>query len=393
MAAGVSGALFSIGFRPFYLGAATFAALAVPVWVAAYSGWLSLQPVLPGYLWHGHEMVFGFAPAVIVGFLLTAARTWTGQPTLAGGSLATLFGLWLAARVLMLTGPPAAAILLDLAVLPLAAGALAIPLWRSRNWRNAFVVPLLLCLALLAGLHHGAYRGWVAVDWLTRAPVAALDLLAILLAVIGGRVIPAFSANAIPGLAPRCWPAVDAAAVGLLILIFLLDASGVDGQQADSVLQILCGCAGALHLLRVAGWRPWRAWGNGLLLALPLGYLWLPVHLLLRSVLDGGSGSVPPAATHALGLGAMASLMLAMMTRSALGHTGRALVAGWAELGMFATIHLAAVCRVFGPLLWPRMQPAWIAGSGVLWALAFALFAIRYAPIVTRPRLGAPGRS
>ncbi|MEQ8857444.1 MAG: NnrS family protein [Pseudomonadales bacterium] len=382
--------LFSIGFRPFYLGAAVFATLAVPAWFAAYAGWMPLEPVLPGYLWHAHEMLFGFAPAVIVGFLFTAARTWTGLATPSGPALAALFGLWLGARVLMITGPAGPAIAADLLVLPLGAAALAVPLWRSRNWRNAFVVPLLLLLAGLAAAHHGAYRGWVGVQWLTRSTTTALDLLALLMAVIGGRVIPAFSANAIAGLSPRHWPALEIAALGVLGAIVLLDASGAATALPGAAARALFVSAALIHLLRLWGWQPWRTRSNRLLMVLPLGYLWLPVHLLLRGLLDAPGGSMPPPAVHALGVGAMATLMLAMMTRSALGHTGRALMAGPAETVIFIAITLAALARVAGPLLLPQAQVVWVGTSAALWTLAFALFAARYAPIVAGPRVTEP---
>lgn len=382
-----AGMFLSIGFRPFYLGAAVWAVLAVPLWYAAYARGLALQPALPLPAWHAHEMVFGFAPAVIVGFLLTAARNWTGLPTPSGAALGALFILWAAARVLLLTGPAPLAAAVDLAFLPLAALSLAVPLWRSGNWRNAFVVPLLLLLGALSLAHHGAYGGWMDPFWAARAPTVALDLVALLMAVIGGRVIPAFSGNAVPGLVPRHWRIVEAAALGLLGCIIVIDATGLGSQIPAALLRGLMVAAALVHLVRLAGWQPWATRHNPLLLALPLAYLWLPVHLLLRGVLDGAGGQMAPLAIHAISVGAMAGLMLAMMTRSALGHTGRPLTAGPAELVMFAAIHLAALARVAGPLVWPGAYIGWIGLSALLWMVAFAAFVGRYAPIVMRPRV------
>jgi uncharacterized protein involved in response to NO len=364
-----------------------FAALAVPAWYATYAGWLAMAPVLPGLAWHAHEMVFGFAPAVIVGFLLTAARNWTGQPTPQGASLAGLLALWILGRVLLATGPDGLAIAVDIAFLPVAAVTLAIPLWRARNVRNAFVVPLLLMLAALCAAHHGAYRGWVDALWASRAPTTALDLVALLLAVIGGRIIPAFSANAVAGLTPRRWPLLETLALGLLGLVALLDVSGLANQLPMSLLRGLLAAAAGVHLIRLLGWQPWATCGNSMLLVLPLGYLWLPVHLLLRASLDTVPGQMSPLAVHALSVGAMAGLMLAMMTRSALGHTGRPLAAGRAEISMFVAIHLAAACRVVGPLLWPSAYVTWVGLSALLWTLAFAAFAVSYAPIVSQARV------
>ncbi len=280
----------SIGFRPFYLGAAVFGALAVPAWYAAFAGWMPVGAGLPGLAWHAHEMLFGFAPAVIAGFLLTAVRAWTGRPTPQDAPLAALFGLWAAARVLMITGPWPAAVAADVAFLPLLALTLAVPLWRSHNRRNAFVVPLLLAFGALSAVHHAAYHGWVHPLWAARAPTVAMDLVAVLLAVIGGRVIPAFSANAIRGLQPRRWPPVEWLAVGLLGLIALLDVSGWGAALGMTGLRALFALAAAIHLVRWLGWQPWATRGNGLLLVLPLGYLWLPAHLALRAGLDAAPG-------------------------------------------------------------------------------------------------------
>ncbi|HEX7036482.1 MAG TPA: NnrS family protein [Pseudomonadales bacterium] len=385
----MSSALFSIGFRPFYLGAAVFATLAVPAWYGAYAGWLPFSATLPGLAWHAHEMVFGFAPAVIGGFLLTAVRAWTGRMTPAGATLAALFGVWVLGRVLMLTGPAPLAVAVDLAYLPLLALALAVPLWQARNRRNAFVVPLLLTLALLSATHHGAYRGWVDPLWAARSQTVAMDLVAMLLAVIGGRVTPAFSANAIRGLQPKRWPLVEGVALGGLALVILLDLTGFAAELPAWLLSFVFVLAALAHLVRWLGWQPWKTRSNVLLLVLPLGYLWLPVHLLLRASVDVVPGLMSPLALHALSVGAMAGLMLAMMTRSALGHTGRPLAAGPAETFMFAAIHLAALARVFGPLLWPAGYVTWVGLSAALWVLAFGAFAISYAPIVSRPRVDA----
>ena len=382
--------LLSMGFRPFYVGAAIFAALAVPAWYGAYAGFLPLHGPLPGLAWHAHEMVFGFAPAVIGGFLLTAVRAWTGHLTLEGTALAGLVILWIAGRLLLLTGPDTLAVVVDLTFLPLLTAALAAPLWRSSNWRNAFVVPLLLVLWALSATHHGAYRGWVDPVWAMRSHTAALDLVALLLAVIGGRIIPNFSANAVAGLNPRRWPVVEALAIGSLALLILLEITGLAERLPMWGMRALFGGAGAIHLIRLLGWKPWAIRGNVLLVVLPLGYLWLPVHLALRAVFDFMPGTMSPLALHALSTGAMAGLMLAMMTRSALGHTGRPLTAGRGETFMFVSIHLAALARVAGPLVWPAAYVSWLGLSALLWMLAFGAFAVVYAPIVARPRLDQP---
>ncbi|MFV2089788.1 MAG: NnrS family protein, partial [Pseudomonadales bacterium] len=194
---------------------------------------------------------------------------------------------------------------------------------------------------------------------------------------------PAFSWNAVATLRPRSWVTIEWLAIGLTVLIVATDIVRAAGgrmlllEEFQQVLLIVCA---TVHLIRLAGWQPWKTWRIPLLLVLPLAYLWIPVHLILR--IDH-----PTLATHALTVGAMAGLMLAMMTRSALGHTGRALVARPVELLCFASIHLAALTRVVGPILLPEFYQAWIQTSALLWTLAFSVFALAYWPILSRPRI------
>ena len=373
----MNSSFLSIGFRPFYLGAAGFALLSVPLWILNYAVAEVPQPSVSPLLWHAHEMIFGFAVAVIVGFLLTAVRNWTGLPTADGARLAALFGLWLAARLANWLSPGMLPILLDGGFLFTAAILIGAPILKSRNRRNYFVPVLLLGLTAAAVLHGLAIRGTVQG---MASTTIAMDMILLLMIVVGGRVIPAFSQNAIAGLAPRRWLPLEAMAIGSALGMLLLDlfAPGADGVAWS----VFCLGSALVHLVRLAGWRSWRTLGNPLLLALPLAYLWIPVHFLLR-------GLEPSLAMHALTVGAMASLMLAMMTRSALGHTGRALAAGPPELFCFLAIHLAAASRVIGPLLMPGSYAQWLWLAGALWTLAFATFFFSYWPILTRPRADA----
>ena len=400
----IPSAFLSIGFRPFYLGAAIFACLAVPLWMVAVLGasdGIALSDGGSALLrfdlnWHRHEMLFGFAPAVIAGFLLTAARNWTGLPTPAGGRLAALFGLWIAGRIAMLW--PAAgsqpqiavAALVDLSFLPVLATGLAIVLWRSRNYRNGFVILILLGLGIANTAFHLDRLGWMSTMPGHQAITLAFDLIAVLMIVIGGRVTPAFSANAIAGLRPRRWPLLEVLAIGAPVAILLTDAflPAIDSGWSREYRWLLW-LTGAVHIVRLAGWQPWRALSNPLLLALPLAYAWIPAYFLLRAWLGGEPGLLPPVATHALAVGAMASLMLAMMTRSALGHTGRALRARPVELVCFGAIHFAALARVAGPLAMPEAYRLWLMLAAMGWTLAFATFAIAYWPILTRPRFAS----
>lgn len=374
----MNAAFFSVGFRPFYLGAAGFAFVAIPLWIYQFAtGSAATSGVAPMF-WHAHEMVFGFAPAVIIGFLLTAVRNWTGRQTPAGAALAGLFALWLAARLANWLDTGNMAVVLDAGFLLAATIALSIPILAAGNRRNYFVVALLLGLTAASTLHGLALRGAFQSVSATQATRFALDLILLLMVIIGGRVIPAFSANAIAGLTPRRWTAIEIAAIGTPIALLAADAFA-PGTQAPW-WDALCFAAAAIHLIRLAGWQPWKTRTDPLLLVLPLAYLWIPVHLILRA-------TDPALAMHALTVGAMSSLMLAMITRSALGHTGRPLRARPQELVCFGAIHLAALSRVAGPLLLGSAYVQWLWLAAAFWTIGFGVFMLAYWPILTRPRI------
>ncbi|GLC95645.1 hypothetical protein Tamer19_50540 [Cupriavidus sp. TA19] len=381
-------ALFALGFRPFYLGGAVFAALAIAAWSAMLAGMQSAgpAPVLPGMFWHAHEMVFGFAAAIVVGFLFTAGRAWTGQPTPTGAALAVLFLLWLAGRVGMWVAPGTAAFAVEGAFLPLAALAFTRTLARAGNRRN---YPLALALWLLAvaniaalSLQAGGHDA--AALHACRAGVALVTLFVV---VIGGRVIPMFTTNAIPGFRLRQYKQIDRMVIPATVL-----------GLASALLPLPGWLAAALSLLgagvlavRVAGWRGYAVGNRPLLWVLHLAYAWLPVALLLQAL--GALGLVMAGlATHAFTVGVLGVAIIAMITRTALGHTGRMLVAGRAETVAYWLIALAAVLRVFGPMVWPAGYLHWIWGAGACWVAGFGLYALTYAPRLARPRVdGKPG--
>jgi len=383
--------VLALGFRPFYLAAAGFAVLAVPAWLLIYTGKLSAMPGFNGLGWHIHEMLFGFAPAVIAGFLLTAVRNWTGRPTPTGPSLGALVLLWAAGRVLVVTGPVAAAAVVDTAFLPALGLAVALPVWRSRNTRNFKVIGIIAVLAVLNATFHLAYLELIPAAWLPVAYRTALDTIALLITVMAGRVVPAFTANAISGVNPRRITVVEVLAVGTVVAIAVLDVTSYWWQPPSAIRVSLLVTAAVAHTVRLACWSPLRTWRNPLLLMLPLAYAWLPVHFALRAL--AALGLSPPApATHALTIGAMAGLMVAMMMRSARGHTGRDLRAGPAEISVFALLQLAALVRVPTAAFAPAWTPHAALGSGLLWTIGFAVMFIAYWPALTRPRVdGRPG--
>jgi uncharacterized protein involved in response to NO len=382
----VSGpALWSYGFRPFYLLASLFAAAGILLWVAQYSGILPAA-YLAGPLWHGHEMLFGFATAVIAGFLLTAVATWTQQPPLHGLPLMILALLWLLGRGLVLT-PFAMAAAVANVLFPIAvAGAIAIPLVRTRNLRNLVFIGFLALLGLLSLMVHLASQDLLRIPALLGLQ-AALDVVLLVIAVVAGRVVPMFTNNGVPGAGATRQPMLEKAALGAIVLLFIADLLRWDGL----VISLLAGLAAVVHAARLYLWRPWRTLRAPLVWILHAAYAWIVVHLALRGL--AGTGWVAATlATHALTVGAIGGMTIGMMTRTARGHTGRPLKAGRAELAMFALIQAAALVRVLGAMVAPAHYLASIQASGLLWSAAFGLYASTYWPVLTKPRVdGRPG--
>ncbi len=379
-------ALWSLGFRPFYLLAGLLAALSVPLWAARFAGWLGEWVYYSESIWHAHEMIFGYAFAVIVGFLFTAVRNWTGRPTPTGATLAAIAALWLAARLLVFTPWTGLAAAADTAFALAAAAGIGVPLLASRNRRNYFFIAILL---LLGAANLGFYLAKmdlldVAVsEWVQ----LALDLILFVMTVMGGRVIPMFTANAVPGARSRRLPWLEKAALAAIVLLILADALGL----APVAVAVVAAAAAILHAARLALWQPWLTLRRPILWILHASYGWIVIHLALRA-LAALDLLMPSLATHALTVGAIGGLTLGMMTRTARGHTGRPLQVGAIEVAAYVLVQAAGLVRVFGPLAVPALYLDAIIGSGVLWSIAFALFVIAYWPILTLARAdGKPG--
>jgi len=381
--------LLALGFRPFYLLAALLAVVGMSLWLLSYTGTAQFGPYLQGVFWHSHEMLFGFLAAAMTGFLFTAVRNWTGMPTPTGAMLGVIALLWLLARVFFLSGPTMPAIALDLAFLPVVTVGVAIPILRSRNQRNYKVLGILLTMCVLHFVFHLALAGELPA-WLSRTSLfAAIDVFVILFALVGGRVIPAFTRNAVQGSDPVHKPWLEVCAFGLLVLVAamtLLSGSIVLAQWVPVTVLFLAATA---HALRLSYWQPWRTLDNPLLWMMPVAYSWLPVALLLRA-LSSLAIVVPGTWIHALTAGALSSLIVAMMMRSTLGHTGRKLVASRADMAAFLLLQIAAVLRVIAGVTGDYRTV--VLASGVVWILAFGVFLLRYAPMLLRPRVdGRPG--
>ncbi|MDO6387201.1 NnrS family protein [Uliginosibacterium sp. 31-12] len=368
-------AIFALGFRPFYLLAAILAVLFVPLWVLQLAGVGGLNPALPVLLWHGHEMVFGFACAVIVGFLFTAGKNWTGLATPTGWPLAALAGLWLAGRIALLLAPPAVAAVIDLAFLPLAGIALARVLIRAGSRRNYFALLILAALTLANALSHAGAHGWLAVSPLLGLHLA-IALIATLCTVIAGRIVPSFTANALKTVP---WKNAWADRIAITATVASLLAWAVSAPAA--VLTPLALIAAMAQAVRCWGWRPGPTLRVPLLWSLHLAHGWLIVALLLLA-----AGQLT-AAVHVLTVGLIAGLILGMITRTALGHTGRLLKAGRLETSCYVLLQLALLARVLPALLWPAAYMPGLHLSATLWAACFALYLWKYAPMLWHPRV------
>jgi uncharacterized protein involved in response to NO len=369
------------GFRPFFLLAAAWAAFAMLTWLCAFLYGVPLASAFAPLAWHRHEMLFGFVGAAIVGFLLTAIPNWTGRLPIAGPPLAALVGLWLAARVAVWFSAGvglAVAAAFDVGFYLIVAFVAGREVIAAGN-RNVPVVGIVLLFALVNAWDYAAAAGVAGSE---AAPShAAIALVAVLISLIGGRIIPSFTRNwmakqgmtqGLPGQPGR----FDLATIAVTAAALL----GWVAFPGIAWVGALLALAGAAQLVRLARWRGWRTWRDPLVLVLHVGYAWIPLGLLLLGASVAGAPLPVTAAVHALTAGAIATMILAVMTRASLGHTGRQLRAGAATCVMYVCVTLAAALRVLAGLQLVDYRIG-IEASGGLWALAFAVFAAAYGPM------------
>lgn len=389
-------AIFSYGFRPFFLGSAVYAALAMGIWIAwigaTSAGWSgSWLPVVGSpFAWHAHEMVFGFAAAAIGGFLLTAVPNWTGALPLSGPPLIFLFMMWLIGRVAMgfsalLPYPLVAA--LDVAFLPILGGFAARQLFVRPAPRNLVFLVLVAALTLCNLAFHAGNGDYLAIDPVGAIRASVLFVI-VMVAIVGGRIIPAFTHNWLHGNRPTAqrpqrivW--LDIASLLSLAVFALLYAAGAGGWLAGAAALI----AAAFNCARLVLWRGLSTRREPIVWILHLGYAWIVVGLALSAVAEF-TGLVPTAVvTHALGTGAIGTMIMAVMSRASLGHTGRRLIAPRRIVWAYYLLTAAALLRVAGPMLASDIYAATLAAAGLLWIGAFLLFTLVYAPILTTPRV------
>ncbi|BAL23964.1 NnrS family protein [Azoarcus sp. KH32C] len=375
-------AFLSMAFRPFYLLAALQGAIAVLFWAFGFGG----TAALPGYLWHGHEMIWGYAGAVIVGFLLTAAATWTGLPPIRGRTLAALVVLWLAARMVLLAVPTSNLWGGALSVLFFVAAALtlAVPIMRSRNRRNYGVPPLLLAFAAGNLAFHLAAAGLINVDPRHMLHVGLL-IVATVIFFMGLRVIGFFTSRALNTPQVTHAPWVAFVAIGAPLAMALLVA-----VKGPTWLTCIAGVVGAaINLRQLARWWHPRVLGQPLLWVLFAGYLCTALGVGLYGLAAFAAPTLTSAALHSVAVGGIGLLTLGMMSRTALGHTGRPLELPQPMPAAFGCVLAATALRLAAALAVPFAHAVLIA-SALCFAAGFGLFAYRFGPWLIRPR--ADGR-
>lgn len=369
------------GFRPFFFGGALWAVTVVGLWVLVMAGAVTLPTAFDPLAWHRHEMLFGYLGGVIGGFMMTAIPNWTGRLPIAGGRLAALAGLWLAARLAILfsaTVGPAVALALDVGFFLVLFAVSAREVLAAKN-RNMPIVGIVLLFAVASALDHAEAMGVAGIDGLGWRLGFAIVL--VLISLIGGRIIPSFTRNwlvkqghtaGLPGQ-PNLFDKV-----AILATVIALFGWAVAPEAPPVAILLLA--AGAIQLVRLSRWAGLRTVRDPLVFILHVAYVWLPVGLLLLGLsIYSGGGIAYTSAMHALAAGAMASMTLAVMTRATLGHTGRALRAdGW-TVAIYALVTLGAIVRVASPLVPDHYMHA-IELAGLLWGGAFVLFLLSYGP-------------
>ena len=385
-------ALFRQGLRPFFLICGAWAVLAVLLWVAALHGAALPEGPLAPARWHGHEMLAGVVGAALAGFVLTAIPNWTGRPPYAGAPLMLLAALFVAARLVLLPGSPvspaAAAVV---ALLPLPALLLTVlPALVQAATPRLFGPPALI-LVFWAGdlLMLGEMAGW----WdgtFAAGELLSLNVALALVGLIGGRIIPAFTRNALKGGGEaaeiRSLPGVDPAGMVALLAVVLVDLAAPGGVLAG----IAAAIAAVLALVRLSRWQGLRTLGRPILAVLHIAYLMLPLALAVKAAHLLGGAAWAANWLHLQGIGAVALMILAVMPRATLGHTGHPLAASPAMLAAWVLLPMAALLRSFGPAFLPGQLP--YSGAAALWVLAFGLFLLAHGPMLLRPRAdGKPG--
>ncbi|MCX7552447.1 NnrS family protein [Marinicella sp. S1101] len=378
--------ILNMAFRPFFLMGSLLAMSYIMLWVLSLYGQLHLD-VYGGIMWwHIHEMLFGFVGAIVIGFLLTAVKTWTGLPSVHGSTLVCLVLLWLMGRIFMFAIAwlnPGLIALIDLAFLPIAGAFLAIPIIKKRMWRNLIFLPILLLMTYANGLMHCAtYLS--DPTHLIRATNQQVFLVTLLMVILGGRVIPMFTANSTQTPRVGTIPILEwfsiLSVLALVLLQFLplaLPAKWLAGLFTSAAL---------IHFIRLFRWRFWVTLRTPLVWSLHLSYACIPLGYLLFALSLVSDIFNRSQAIHTLTVGAISLMILAMISRVSLGHTGRKIVVGKTVTVAFLLVFAAFIIRVFGTKLGMDIAYVYVVAA-VMWSAAFALYLIKYSKLLISPRI------
>ncbi|MDQ1302601.1 MAG: uncharacterized protein QG595_584 [Pseudomonadota bacterium] len=385
--------LFAYGFRPFFFFCGLYALLVVPAWLLIRASDMLPLDGLPPQLWHAHEMLFGFTAAAITGFLLSGVPSWTRNRGFGGLPVFSLSLVWLAGRAAFALAPfcslPVLAAM-ELAFLPALIALIAPPIIRERN-RNIAMLAVLAALWIADAAFLFAIAR-IDAELASRALLTAMNIILLLLTIVGGRILPAFTSNALRranasfSLHRYAWleTLLPIAMIAVIIADIWPPVPGLHGGLAILVA--------ILHGLRLSGWRSLRTRGDPMLWVLHLAYAWLPIGFALKGLVLLGNAAWAQHWQHAFGIGAIATMILAVSTRTALGHTGRPLRVGRPIVVAYLLLALAGALRVAGPVFWPDSYSGVLLATGISWVSAFLIFIAVYGPILGRPRVdGKPG--
>ena len=373
-------ALFSYGFRVFFLCASLWATFGVFIWLPIYLGYAPFVTAFVPRDWHVHEMIFGYAAAAIAGFLLTAIPNWTGRLPVNGWPLAGLAALWLAGRIAILASSslgPLVTAAIDVSFLATLAFVCAREIVAGKNWRNLRVLGVIAALTAANVFFHAEVHVIGAADNSLRL---AFSTAIVLICLIGGRIVPSFTNNWLarnnPGRMPVPFSRYDAVTLAASIVALALWIVAPTAEWAGAALL----AAGAMQAFRLWRWVGYRAAGDPLVLVLHVAYAFVPLGFVLTGL--STISSVPATAgIHAWGAGAIGLMTLAVMTRASLGHTGHALLAGPVTQASYGSVFIGAVLRILAAVLGNVLV---LEVAGILWILGFVLFATAYGPLLVR---------
>jgi len=379
--------LFGLAFRPLFLFGSIFSGLAIAWWIYFWSHPFNWTPYGGAIWWHAHEMIFGFAMAIVTGFLLTAVRTWTGIAGVSGKKLMLFVSIWIVARILIFLNfsiSPWIVAIIDLGYLIVAAGLMAYPVIKVKQWRNLMFVPILSIFAALNGMSHWANYSNQA-DLAIQAFHGAIILLTLIITIIGGRVIPMFTSNGCGCV--KATPILIVESLSILPILVIVGLATYGFQEVH--FWLLFGfsiLAATANLFRFSRWGFQHTKNTPLVWSLHLAYLFIPVGYLLLAFFAAGYISSISAALHSFTIGAIGGIILAMISRVSLGHTGRPLKSMKAISWAYLFIAFGAIVRVVVPELLAEYYLLGISFSGILWVISFGLFSVLFFPILTRAR-------